>query len=207
MSIFNNQWRIRQQEDQLLSAEIETAFQTSRETYGSPRLTLDVPNAAHRQFIPDKNAPSFQNQLSLFLHFITPNRLLGPAPTTVPDQVWARAITSIPTSEGWLYLAAVMDLCSRRILGCATADHMREELVAQACTRSMFARQGRPLQHTILPSDRGSQYFAFTYQNTLRLLQDASKLSRPANCCDDATIESFWSFLKTEAFTSIPQNH
>jgi putative transposase len=136
-----------------------------------------------------------------------PNLLLERPPTTAPDQVWVSDITYIPTSEGWLYLAAVMDLHSRRILGWATAAHMRTELVAEALQRARFNRAGADLSGTIAHSDRGCQYTSSDYRADLALLRMTQSMSRTANCYDNATMGSFWASLKTEALRTIPATH
>ena len=133
-----------------------------------------------------------------------PNHLLDRPVTTAPDQVWVSDITYIQTDEGWLYLAAVMDLHTRRILGWATADHMRTELVSEALQRARFTRAGANLAATIAHSDRGSQYTSGDYRRALALMRMTQSMSRAANCYDNATMESFWASLKAEAFRSIP---
>ena len=133
-----------------------------------------------------------------------PNLLLELPPLTRPDQVWVSDITYIPTAEGWLYLAAVMDLHTRRILGWATAEHLRTELVSEALQRARFARSGADLSDTIAHSDRGCQYTSAVYRSELAILRMTQSMSRTANCYDNAAMESFWASLKTEAFLSLP---
>lgn len=133
-----------------------------------------------------------------------PNRLLHQPPPARPDQVWVSDITYIKTGEGWLFLAAVMDLRTRRIPGWVTADHMRTELVEEALHRARSARSGRDLTGTVLHSDRGSQYSSAAFRRGLELLRMNQSMSRKGNCYDNAAMESFWATLKTEAFRAEP---
>ena len=114
----------------------------------------------------------------------------------LPNQKWAVDITYILTDEGWLYLAGVMDLCSRRIVGWSMADHMKTDLVSDALKMAIDHRQPGPdlLHH----SDRGVQYASDDYQHLLQLNQMQSSMSGKGNCWDNAVKESFWSTLKTE---------
>ena len=113
-----------------------------------------------------------------------------------PNEVWTADITYIPTAEGWLYLAVVLDLFSRRIIGWATADHMRAELTCDALRMALQHRrpQGELMHH----SDRGVQYASDSYQ---RLLTDhgiTPSMSRRGNCYDNAVTESLFSTVKRE---------
>jgi transposase InsO family protein len=102
----------------------------------------------------------------------------------------------VPTQEGWLYLAAVMDLRTRRILGWAMADHMRVELVTDALKMALARRKlCEPLLHH---SDRGTQYACQDYRKLLAEHQITCSMSRTGNCYDNAVMESFWATLKTE---------
>ncbi|MDB6006479.1 MAG: hypothetical protein JWR15_3466, partial [Prosthecobacter sp.] len=207
--------RPRRLQDTQLAAEIHTAFTASRRTYGSPRLVhcLRAKGLKHgknriarimreqhlcvlqkRRFVPrttltDKTSP------------VAPNLLLKrPAPTR-PDEVWVTDITYLPTREGWLYLAAEMDLCSRRILGWSTLDTLATQLPNQALDRALQTRGSRsePLLHH---SDRGCQYTSAEFRSSLRLRGITQSMSRRANCYDNATMESFWATLKAECFGS-----
>ena len=111
-----------------------------------------------------------------------PNLLLSrPAPAR-PDEVWVTDITYIPTQSGWLYLAAVMDLHSRCILGWATADHLCTELVTASLHRARTTGAGRDLSGTIPHSDRGTQYTSADCRRTLALLRMTQSMSRRGNC-------------------------
>ena len=127
---------------------------------------------------------------------IAPNRLLVSAPPPQPDRVWVSDITYVATAQGWLYLAAVMDLCSRRIVGWAMAASLQESLVLGALQMALNHRQ--PLTGLIIHSDRGSQYAGKAYRKLLAQHGLLASMSRRANCYDNAAMESFWSTLKME---------
>ena len=113
-----------------------------------------------------------------------------------PDRKWAGDITYVWTAEGWLYVAVIMDLFSRRIVGWAMADHMRSELCEEAL--SMALRRRRPEAGLIHHSDRGSQYVSDDYKRIVGDHEMVPSMSRRANCWDNAVTESFWSTLKRE---------
>jgi transposase InsO family protein len=113
-----------------------------------------------------------------------------------PDRVWAADITYIRTLQGWLYLAVVMDLYSRRVVGWATSARIGRELVLEALASSISRRAPGPgLVHH---SDRGCQYASWNYQRTMKNLGIVCSMSRKGNCWDNAVVESFFSTLKTE---------
>jgi putative transposase len=113
-----------------------------------------------------------------------------------PNQAWTSDITYIRTQSGWLYLAAVMDLYSRRIVGWAMAPHMRTELVAAAL--QMAVQQRQPGPGLLLHSDRGSQYASSEYQQLLARHGIVCSMSRKGNCWDNAVMERFFLNLKME---------
>jgi putative transposase len=112
------------------------------------------------------------------------------------DQVWAGDITYVATDEGWLYVASVMDLCSRRIIGWATADHLRAELAEEAL--SMAIQQRGPKAGLLHHSDRGVQYACVAYQAILARHGIRCSMSRSGNCYDNASMESFFKTFKVE---------
>ena len=113
-----------------------------------------------------------------------------------PDQVWLADITYIPTGEGWLYLAVILDLFTRKVVGWAMRDHMRAELTIAALTMAIQRR--RPGAGLIHHSDRGSQYAAGDYHDILQAAAIVRSMSRKGNCWDNAPMESFFGTLKTE---------
>ncbi len=112
------------------------------------------------------------------------------------DRVWVSDITYIPTDQGWLYLAGVLDLCSRRIVGWATADHLGAELATEALEKAIAAR--RPGAGLLHHSDRGVQYASEAYQAILKRHGITCSMSRRGNCWDNAVKESFFKSLKAE---------
>jgi putative transposase len=127
---------------------------------------------------------------------VAPNQLNREFTVPVPDKVYVGDITYLPTGEGWLYLAVVLDLCSRAVVGWAMADHMRAELVNQALAMAICQR--RPAAGLIMHTDRGSQYGADSYRQLLTQHSIAPSMSRKGNCWDNAVAESFFHTLKTE---------
>jgi putative transposase len=113
-----------------------------------------------------------------------------------PDQIWLADITYIPTSEGWLYLAVILDLFTRKVVGWAMRDHMRAELAIAALTMAIQRR--RPTPGLMHHSDRGSQYAAGDYRKILKAATITQSMSRKGNCWDNAPMESFFGTLKTE---------
>jgi transposase InsO family protein len=125
-----------------------------------------------------------------------PNRLDRCFDQKLPNQAWAADITYVPTDEGWLYLASVIDLCSRRIVGWAMADHLRTELCADALTMALQSRKpGEGLMHH---SDRGVQYACGEYRGLLEDHAMTCSMSGKGDCYDNAVMESFFKTLKSE---------
>ena len=143
-----------------------------------------------RRFRPPRTTDSSHG------HAVAPNTLPtlfdGPPPST--DLAWAADITIVPTREGWLYLAAVMDLCSRRIVGWATADHLRAALPLAALDKALGDR--RPPPGVLL--HRGSQYACGDYKGVLDAGGVSRSMSRAGNVYDNAAMESFMATFKTE---------
>lgn len=190
-----------------LMREIHTEHDS---TYGAPRMTVELANrgqqvnhkrverlmrshgivgvhkpAKVRTTIPAEDAPPLPDLVS---------RNFAP---TKPDVAWCGDITYIPTDEGWLYLASVLDLGSRRLLGYSMADHMRTELVADALTMAASARGGATAG-VIFHGDRGSQYMSGDYRQQITDLGMVQSVGRTGVCWDNAVAESFWSSLKRE---------
>ena len=115
---------------------------------------------------------------------------------TRPNQVWLADITYVPTNEGWLYLAIVLDLSSRKMVGWAMRDHLRQELTIAALTMAIQRQQ--PARGLIHHSDRGSQYAAGAYRALLNANRIVPSMSRKGNCWDNAPMESWFHTLNTE---------
>jgi putative transposase len=127
---------------------------------------------------------------------VAPNQLNREFTVQDPDTIYVGDITYLPTGEGWLSLAVVLDLCSRVVVGWSMADHMRAELVNQALAMAICQRQ--PVAGLIMHTDRGSQYGADSYQQLLTQHGIQPSMRRKGNCWDNAVAESFFHPLKTE---------
>jgi transposase InsO family protein len=200
----------RQRRRDELGAEIARVHDANRGVYGSPRVCATLRQEGHR--VCRNTVAKVMKSLGIrarthrrfrvrttdsnHAHPISPNRLNRRFTAAKPDQVWLTDITYIPTDEGWLYLAGVMDLCSRRIVGWSMAEHMRAELVRDALNMALRARDPRAglLHH----SDRGVQYACDEYRRDLESRGITMSMSRTGNCYDNAPAESFWGTLKTE---------
>jgi putative transposase len=125
-----------------------------------------------------------------------PNRLNQDFSATRANTKWVSDVTYIDTAEGWLYLAIILDLFSRKVVGWAMAEQINTALVEAALCMALQARQPTPslLHH----SDQGSQYTSIAYQNRLAGANIQMSMSRIGNCYDNAVVESFFSTLKTE---------
>ena len=198
--------RPRQMENTYLRARIREEFTRSGQTYGSPRLAhaLGCPGRRNRIARLMRAERLFARQRSKYRVATTDSRHGGPiAPNRVreltvqgPDQVWVSDATGILTGEGWLYLVAVLDLFSRRVVGWAMSRSLDAPLVMAALRMALGQR--RPAHPLILHSDRGSQYASAAYRQLLAQHGLVASMSRPGNCYDNALIESFWSSLKYE---------
>jgi putative transposase len=125
---------------------------------------------------------------------IAPNLLNRQFAPQAPNQVWSGDITYIQTDEGWLYLAAVIDLFSRQVVGWSMQEHMRTGLVSDALRMAWFRRQ--PQAGLVFHSDRGSQYCSHEFQDILKCYEMRSSMSGKGNCWDNAPTESLWARLK-----------
>jgi hypothetical protein len=117
---------------------------------------------------------------------------------SAPDQVWASDITYVATLEGWLYLAVILDLFSRRVVGWKLGESLEAELVVTALRNALVLRQ--PDEGLYFHSDRGSQYSSEAVRKPLSVIGANQSMSGVGNCYDNATMEAFFSTLKTECF-------
>jgi transposase InsO family protein len=200
----------RQEQDEVLAEQIAAAHQNSRNTYGAPRV-VDELNAqgvkiSRRRCARlmrtkglrgrKKNRRRPRTTDSRHGRATPANQLATVSPPSGPNQVWITDITYLKTTEGWLYLAAILDLWSRRVIGWATASTLHATLVETALRRAIRAR--RPLKGLLHHSDRGSQYVDDQYVNLLAAYGINRSMSRAGNCYDNAVMESFWSTLKSD---------
>ena len=200
----------RTQENETLSQEIQRIHQASRQTYGSPRIHAAL--IAKGFQVGRQRVVRLMKKLGIGAHKkrkfkattdsehdlpIAQNILGRNFTTTEPDQAWVADMTYIWTTEGWLYLAVIIDLFSRRVVGWSMAEHMRTELVLTALEAALGQRV--PSQTgLVFHSDRGSQYASRDYQDALLKADITCSMSRRANCWDNAVAESFFGSLKTE---------
>lgn len=200
----------RQREDEQLSAKIIAAHARSRRNYGAPRVVAELRDEgtpiskrrcarlmrAHALRGRKKHRRRPRTTDSNHAHALAAN-LLGqqPAPSAA-NQAWMTDITYIETAEGWLYLAAILDVWSRRVVGWACGPTLHVSLVLAALHAAL--RQRRPPKGLLHHSDRGVQYACHDYATALRAAGLVCSMSRRGNCYDNAAMESFWSTLKTE---------
>jgi transposase InsO family protein len=198
------------QRREVLAVQVKVAFEESHQTYGSPRIARDLAEGEFKACrntiakimrkqelfgrMPKRYIPRTTD--STHDHPIAENKLDRQFEPGAGTPAWVTDIAYIPTQQGWLYLAAVMDLRTRKILGWAMADHMRVELVTDALQMAL-ARQ-KPGESLLHHSDRGTQYACQTYRKLLADHQITCSMSRKGNCYDNAVMESFWATLKTE---------
>jgi transposase InsO family protein len=197
---------LRQVENTRLRERIRHAFARSRQTYGSPRLAraLGCPGRRNRIARLMRSERLFARQRSKYRHATTDSRHGGPiAPNRMqnlavrrPDQVWVTDATGVLTGQGWLYLVAVLDVCTRRVVGWAMSPSLDAPLVIAALRMALAQR--RPRGTLIVHSDRGSQFASAAYRQVLAQHGLLASMSRKGNCYDNAFIESFWSSLKYE---------
>jgi transposase InsO family protein len=201
----------RDQANRALMAEIGRIYQQKRGRYGSPRVTAQLRQEGHR--CNHKRVERLMRQHGLrgrssrkrricTTHSkhdqpIAPNLLRGRAAPRRPNEVWVADITYVPTAQGWLFLAAIMDLYSRQILGWSVWDNLEAGGALQALQRALVNR-GHPTG-VIHHSDRGVQYACHAYRQELKARGLLASMSRRGNCYDNAAMEAFWSTLKREA--------
>jgi putative transposase len=204
---------LRAEVDEGLLVKIREEYRISRGTYGSPRIHA----ALHKQGVPCgrkrvarlMRLHKLTGQKRRKRHPVTTQRdgKAIPAPNllnqdflaSAPNQKWVSDITYIETAEGWLYLASILDLFSRKVVGWAMADHMETSLVEDALKMALLQRQ--PDAGLLHHSDQGRQYTSFAYQNRLSTSLCQVSMSRVGNCYDNAVMESFFGTLKTECAT------
>ena len=198
--------RPRETENICLRERIRQEFARSRETYGSPRLAqaLGCPGRRNRIARLMRQERLFARQRSKYRPRTTDSAHGGPiAPNRLPhltvrrpDHVWVTDATCILTAQGWLYLVAVLDRYTRRIVGWAMHQILDARLVSAALRMALLQR--RPSRPLIIHSDRGAQFASVAYRQLLAQHGLVASMSRKGNCYDNAFIESFWSSLKYE---------
>jgi putative transposase len=200
---------VRQREEETITGRIREHFEASRQTYGSPRILRElraegIVCGKHRVARLMRGAGLRALQPRRFMvttdskHVlpVADNRLNQDFTASRVDERWAADITYVWTGEGWLYLAVVLDLFSRRIVGWSMQASLHKQLVIDALTMALRLRRPDPglLHH----SDRGSQYASADFQEALGDAGIVCSMSRKGNCWDNAVVESFFGTLKVE---------
>jgi putative transposase len=200
---------LRAQQDAALKVEIRAAHAASGKRYGSPRIHADL--KAENQHVGRKRVARLMREECLegqrkrrfrvttdsrHSHPVAANELNRNFTASAPNKIWVTDITYIWTREGWMYLAAILDLFSRRVVGWSLDSHLDRSLALDALAMALKTRRPEPglLHH----SDRGVQYASVEYQSQLRDHDIICSMSRKGDCWDNAVAESFFSTLKAE---------
>ena len=199
----------RQCEDLVLLAHIRSAFARSNGTYGSPRLTRELQDEGlpvgrrrtarlmRENGLKARQKRRFKRTTDSHHAFpVAPNLLDQDFSATRPNEKWAADLSYVWTSEGWLYLAVILDLFARRVVGWAVSDRLHQELALKALRKALAIR--RPSAGLIHHADRGSQYCSTAYQAELKKHGIQISMSGKGNCFDNAVVESFFKSLKSE---------
>ena len=199
----------RQQEDTKLAEEVAQAHRDSRGTYGSPRVHAELKARGRKvsrkrvarlmkkqKLAARKKRRSVRTTNSHHSNPVAPNVLERDFSPDKPNSTWATDITYVWTGEGWLYLAVVLDLFSRMVVGWSMSEHIDTQLALGALEMALEGRQ--PPEGLIHHSDRGSQYASTEYRQALASRGIQCSMSRKGNCWDNAVVESFFSILKQE---------
>jgi putative transposase len=209
------QWRtvpnsVRARQEALMQERIAQIHRASRGTYGSPRVAAVLRKEGHSigrhrvarlmrvTGLQGRQRRRYRVRTTDSNHDqpVAPNRLkVADRPTRI-DEVWVSDITYVPTQEGWLYLAGVLDLYSRRLIGWAMGSGLETALPLAALL--MALRHRRPPAGVVHHSDRGCQYASSVYRSALAANGCVASMSRRGNCYDNAAMEAFWSTLKHE---------
>jgi putative transposase len=195
--------------DARLGLEITAIHAESRQRYGSPRIHAELGDRGHRtsrkrvarlmrrQGLAARRRRRFRVTTDSHHPFpVAPNVLARQFARAAPDTAWVTDITYIPTGEGWLYLAVILDLCSRFVVGWALSDRIARHLTLDALDMALVRR--RPPRGLLHHSDRGSQYASHDYQRVLATQGIVGSMSRRGDCWDNAVAESFFATLKVE---------
>jgi len=200
----------RSTENSLITVSIKTIFKQSRETYGSPRVHAELEsrgigvglNRVARLMrdsgvaVMPKRGYRVSTTRSDPKHPTQKNTLNREFEASGPNEKWVTDVTYVPTEEGWLYLAAMLDLYNREVVGWAVSDCNDTELTIRALDSALESHE--PPEGLLHHSDRGSNYTSFQYQTELKNHGIECSMSRRADCWDNAVCESFFATLKKE---------
>jgi putative transposase len=207
-------WRVRptsprELEDARLVVDIKAAHKAGRRSYGSPRVFRALRKQGRR--VGKKRVERLMRQEGIVgkkrkkycittdsrhADPIAPNVLQRRFEAPLPNAAWVTDVTYVWTHEGWLYLAAILDLCSRRVVGWATSANNDTQLALDALGRAKASRM--PLLGLVHHSDRGSVYASGNYRDALKALGAVASMSRKGDCWDNAVAESFFATIKGE---------
>jgi putative transposase len=199
----------REKEDAELLRQIEEVFEANKHRYGSPRVTRElrqeqtvcgenrVARLMRENGLAARRKKAFRPRTTLPGQRVAPNLIKDLEPSA-PDQVWVSDITYVGTLEGWLYLAVILDLFSRKVVGWKLGDTLEAELVVTALKGALVRRQPKPGFY--FHSDRGSQYSSEAVKTPLAVIGANLSMSGRGNCYENAKAEAFFSTLKTECF-------
>lgn len=200
----------RHRQDEQLKQQIAQIHRDSRQTYGAPRIQVVLRHNGQRHGRNRigrlmRQIPIWGRQYRRFRPVTTdsrhdqpvaPNRLPNLGAPAGPDEIWVGDITYIATAQGWLYLAAILDLYSRRVVGWAMSSRLDTTLTLDAWRMALNHR--RPPASLLFHSDRGVQFASREFRRALAAVKAVPSMSRKGNCYDNAVMESFWSTLKLE---------
>lgn len=200
---------LRMRGDMKVLAHIREQHALSLGSYGRPRMTLELKEAGLdvgerrvgrlMKINGIRPVRTRKHKVTTDSHHrlgVAPNILDGDFTADAPDRKWAGDISTVWTNEGWLYLAAVLDLHSRRVVGWAVSDRIKKDLALRAL--DMAVRLRNPPEGCVFHSDRGSQYCAYEYQKKLQAYGLRPSMSGKGNCYDNAAVETFFKSLKAE---------
>ena len=196
-------------EDRELGDLVEQIHTENKRRYGAPRIEQELRKRGRkhskkrvarllkeRGLRPRRATRRVKTTDSKHSHPVAPNLLAREFTAEAPNQKWAGDITYIPTDEGWLYLAVVIDLFSRKVIGWSMSDRIDQQLTRSAMLMALKAR--KPKGPLLVHSDRGVQYAAGDYRQLLKDWTLTPSMSRTGNCWDNAPSESFFATMKTE---------
>ena len=200
---------LRSRDEERLAVEIESAHEESRGVYGSPRVAEEL--RSRGRCISTKRVARIMRENGLrgrrrrrykattnskHAVNVAPNLLARHFTASGPNEVWVTDVTAVSTGVGWLYLAAIVDLFSRAVVGWATSSSNDTEFALAALNAAVAAR--RPSRGLVHHSDRGSPYASHEYTKRLRQLGMVASMSRTGDCWDNAVAQSFFASLKGE---------
>ncbi len=202
----------RRKEDAVLGEEIKIIHTNSKRTYGSPRVKIELLEGKGKK-VSRTRVNRLMREAGLVTkfkrkyvittksnhsHSIAENILNREFQAAKPNQKWVSDITYLDTSEGWLYLAVVLDLFSRKIIGWAFSSRLETSIVLEALKMARQVRKPTEEDNLVHHSDRGVQYTSLEFRAALQSLKATCSMSRKGNCWDNAVMESFFGTLKLE---------